>query len=98
MKARTSSRFWREPLDAAKRIVPRGSVHIREERCKGCNFCVEFCPRDVLVSSPRFNLKGYHPPDVLTDRSCTACRLCELLCPEFAIAVSDAEREVPHAS
>ncbi|MGQ9796798.1 4Fe-4S binding protein [Desulfosoma sp.] len=33
-----------------------------EDRCKGCGYCIAFCPRDVLQESKRFNAKGYHPP------------------------------------
>ncbi|MFQ5876684.1 MAG: 4Fe-4S dicluster domain-containing protein [Acidobacteriota bacterium] len=89
MSAETSTRFWRVPLDA--RDIPRirGEVHVLEERCKGCGYCVEFCPRRVLALSDRFNAKGYHPPDVVAPESCTACRLCELLCPEFAMGVEE---------
>lgn len=89
MKPRSSGRFWRVPLDAGETRVPRGSVRILEERCKGCSYCVEFCPCDVLELSQRFNVKGYHPPDVVRHEECTGCRLCEILCPEFAIGVTD---------
>ncbi|MEW6686591.1 MAG: 4Fe-4S binding protein [Candidatus Edwardsbacteria bacterium] len=67
---------------------PHGEIHIFKERCKGCGFCVEFCPKDVLEFSEEFNLKGYHFPYVKTPEACTYCRLCEMLCPEFAIFVT----------
>ncbi len=80
-------KFWRKPLDADSYRPPRGEVHILPERCKGCHFCVEFCPKDVLDESEAFNSKGYHPPEVVRPEACVGCRLCELLCPEFAIYV-----------
>jgi len=84
-----TQRFWRVPLDAAEIVRTRGEIHIREERCKGCNFCVDFCPRHVLSASKRFNWKGYHPPDIVALDACLGCHLCEILCPEFAIGVRD---------
>ena len=64
---------------------PRGKVHIIDDRCKGCEFCVEFCPTKVLVMSDEFNKKGYHPPRVANPDDCSNCNLCALYCPEFAI-------------
>ena len=89
MKATSAEKYWRKPLDARKITRLRGKVHIREERCKGCSFCVEFCPCKVLELSNRFNMKGYHPPDVVAPDECTGCHLCEILCPEFAIGVEE---------
>lgn len=86
-------KYWRRPLNAQKVVVPRGSVSVLEERCKGCGFCVEYCPRDVLELSDRFNQKGYHPPVALHAEDCVACGLCELICPEFAIHVSEEKEE-----
>ena len=98
MSAQPAQRFWRRPLDEADRTRIRGSVHIQEERCKGCAYCVEFCPCQVLELSDRFNLKGYHPPDVVEPENCLACRLCELLCPEFAIDIRETTlEELRHA-
>jgi 2-oxoglutarate ferredoxin oxidoreductase subunit delta len=62
-------------------------VHIMRERyCKGCNICVTFCPKHVLV------LKGgkafpEHP------ELCIGCRMCELRCPDFAIEVREKGEE-----
>jgi 2-oxoglutarate ferredoxin oxidoreductase subunit delta len=80
--------FWRKPFDADTIKVPHGEIHILAEQCKGCGFCVEYCPRDVLKLSDSFNKKGYHPPVAVKADGCVHCQLCEMLCPEFAIFVT----------
>jgi len=87
-------KYWRKPLDIEQVKIPRGRIHILKERCKGCGFCVEYCPRGVLEESEEFNAKGYHPPRVKDEDACVNCGLCEMLCPEFAIYL-DEEEEVP---
>ena len=81
----TNVRYWRVPLDDASMQRVRGEVVVITERCKGCGFCVEFCPREVLAMSTTFNRKGYHPPMVSRKGQCVNCNLCEMICPEFAI-------------
>ncbi len=66
-------------------------MFIHTEHCKGCGFCVEFCPKKVLFLSTDYNAKGYHPPDIDSAAKCSNCKLCELLCPEFAIYSTDAD-------
>ncbi len=63
----------------------RGAVFIGDERCKGCGFCVEFCPTGALELSVEFNEKGYHPPVLAHEEQCNGCDLCGLYCPDFAI-------------
>jgi len=63
----------------------RGTVFIEVERCKGCAFCIEFCPQDALELSSDFNSKGYHPPVLAHPDWCNGCDLCGLYCPDFAI-------------
>jgi 2-oxoglutarate ferredoxin oxidoreductase subunit delta len=60
------------------------AITINENWCKSCEFCVQFCPADVL------EMKGVVPIVVNFD-ACTACGLCEVLCPDFAIVVTVAE-------
>ncbi len=71
----------------------RGTIHIERDRCKGCSFCVQYCPRDVLEMSDEFNAKGYHPPLIRDEANCCYCQLCEAICPEFALFVTLAEEE-----
>ena len=88
-------KYWRKPLDEDRIEINCGIVHIIEERCKGCGFCVEFCPRHLLVLSSRTSSKGYHPPEVIDDLNCVNCGLCTLLCPDFAIYVEDGGTRSP---
>ncbi len=62
-----------------------GKVFINWDRCKGCGFCIEFCPPKVLKFSDKFNNHGYHPPFLENEAGCTGCDLCGLYCPDFAI-------------
>ena len=84
-------KYWRQPLDKDRIRVPRGVVRLIEERCKGCGFCVEFCPKKVLSMSSRINSKGYHLPEITENSYCPNCGLCMLLCPDFAIYVKEAD-------
>jgi 2-oxoglutarate ferredoxin oxidoreductase subunit delta len=49
------------------------------------------CPKHALKPSDKMNAKGYILP-VEDDMSrCNACRQCEILCPDFAIAIETDE-------
>jgi 2-oxoglutarate ferredoxin oxidoreductase subunit delta len=73
--------------------ISRGALCLRENYCKGCAYCVEACPNDVLSVSEKFNEKGYHPPEATDPERCTGCGLCGLICPDFAIWVEEEERD-----
>jgi 2-oxoglutarate ferredoxin oxidoreductase subunit delta len=75
----------RTPPAFVPAAAPRGTVKILADRCKGCGFCIEYCPKEVLAFSRGFNRKGYHPPEVIADGECVNCNLCEMICPDFAI-------------
>ncbi len=63
----------------------KGELVIMPERCKGCNFCIEFCPLQVLESSKELNSLGYLPPRLKANSRCTTCAFCQWVCPDFAI-------------
>jgi 2-oxoglutarate ferredoxin oxidoreductase subunit delta len=73
-------------MSEAKRArKTRGEVTIDAELCKGCGYCIAFCPAEVLQLSDEFNSKGYHPPLVILPEECTGCGMCGIYCPDFAI-------------
>jgi 2-oxoglutarate ferredoxin oxidoreductase subunit delta len=71
--------------DKKKPIQPHGRVFVTPERCKGCGYCIEFCPTKVLAFSDDFNSKGFHPPYAARPEVCTGCNLCGIYCPDVAI-------------
>jgi len=81
-------KLWRKPFDYIEKATKPGQVSIDKERCKGCGFCVDFCPREVLKMSSELSPKGYNLAVVDDASKCLACGFCELICPEFAIKVS----------
>jgi 2-oxoglutarate ferredoxin oxidoreductase subunit delta len=71
------------PVKKARKF--RAVVPINRELCKGCGFCVEYCPLDALALEPGYNAKGYHPPFLAKPEVCNGCDMCGLYCPDFAI-------------
>lgn len=70
-------------MDGFKQMTKKklSEVIINRDWCKGCNICVTFCPKDVLV------LDEKEKATVLRPGLCIGCRLCELLCPDLAVTV-----------
>jgi 2-oxoglutarate ferredoxin oxidoreductase subunit delta len=76
----------RRPLSAPQGLKLRDvEIVVLQDRCKGCSFCIEFCPRDVLEQDTRLNIRGVHPPKVKDSALCVGCGVCEEICPDFAI-------------
>ncbi|MBD3385088.1 4Fe-4S dicluster domain-containing protein [candidate division KSB1 bacterium] len=65
--------------------VKKPRIEINKEWCKGCAICVEFCPQSVLEMRDGI----VHVRDL---DACTACQLCEIRCPDFAIHVIDEDK------
>jgi 2-oxoglutarate ferredoxin oxidoreductase subunit delta len=55
--------------------------------CKGCELCVEVCPKAALEMSEERNASGYHPAVLVHPDKCNGCALCAEMCPESAIIV-----------
>ncbi|WP_207707363.1 4Fe-4S dicluster domain-containing protein [Crassaminicella thermophila] len=59
---------------------------VKQNWCKGCGICVEFCPKKVLA------LKN-EKVEIVDIENCTKCGLCEVRCPDFAIYLGGMEDE-----
>ena len=62
-------------------------IYLLKDRCKGCGFCIEFCPQKALQKSTEINSHGYHVVYLDNDDKCSGCNMCSMVCPEFAISV-----------
>ena len=65
----------------------KGSITIDRELCKGCQVCIEFCPRKVITLFSSVNAAGYVPAKVDKPEECNGCGICAIVCPEVAIEV-----------
>jgi NAD-dependent dihydropyrimidine dehydrogenase PreA subunit len=63
------------------------SLKVYNERCKDCGICFEFCPTKNLRPSADGS------PEMISQDKCTGCKLCEYLCPDFAIQVQKEQPE-----
>lgn len=62
-------------------------VIIDKNRCKGCELCVDACPRSVLVMSDDFNVSGFHYSVYRNGDRCNSCTSCAIICPDACIEV-----------
>ena len=64
-----------------------GRIEIDQERCKGCEVCISFCPLKLIGQADKLNSAGYLPAAFLDQGKCTGCTNCATVCPEVAIEV-----------
>jgi 2-oxoglutarate ferredoxin oxidoreductase subunit delta len=64
----------------------RHEVRVDTALCKACGICISLCPKQV------FDEDESGQPIVARIGDCTACRLCEWHCPDFAIEVVQAAK------
>jgi 2-oxoglutarate ferredoxin oxidoreductase subunit delta len=69
--------------------MAQGTIRIDQERCKGCDLCVTFCPQHVIIlNETLLNAKGYHPAQLNDPHNeCTGCAVCAVVCPDVCITV-----------
>ena len=56
------------------------------ERCKGCYYCIEVCPKKCVTLSGAANVKGYETVK-FNEAECIACGSCYKVCPDYAITI-----------
>jgi 2-oxoglutarate ferredoxin oxidoreductase subunit delta len=69
-------------------------ITIDRHFCKGCNLCVLFCPVEGVLEMIDAPDKWEGAEAVVKNiEACTGCMLCEVQCPDFAIAVYSSKKE-----
>ncbi len=68
-------------------------VKVNEAYCKGCGYCIEFCPRKVFDRKVELNSKGVNLPVFARPHDCMGCSQCRLLCTDLAIKIEEVESD-----
>lgn len=63
-------------------------ITINSLMCKGCGYCIKFCPKHILEMGKERSQKGFFYPVNVDAGKCTSCAVCALMCPEGAIEVT----------
>ena len=69
----------------------RFRLEFNRDKCKGCELCVEFCPKKILALTGTVNAKGYRPAGVTDQDSCIGCGSCAMMCPDLCITIYEIE-------
>ena len=65
-----------------------GRVSVREERCKGCGYCIDVWKNESLkMNFDSRNNNGYNVAVFDKDRECNGCAMCADVCPDAALVV-----------
>jgi 2-oxoglutarate ferredoxin oxidoreductase subunit delta len=86
-------RIKHKPLDIDQVKPPKAEIRIIVDQCKGCGYCIEFCPKQALEESKDMNARGVHPPKIADETKCILCSFCTAVCPDFAIFTVERKKE-----
>jgi len=73
-------------------MARRFKVLFNRDKCKGCELCVNFCPKKIIrMDVGSVNTKGYHPAGIEDMASCIGCASCAMMCPDCCISIYQLE-------
>ncbi len=58
-----------------------------KDRCKGCHYCIDVCPKKIIKVSGELNEKGYEIVE-FDEADCIGCGSCYTICPDYAITIT----------
>lgn len=64
-------------------------VEINSQNCKECGYCAEICAMKVLAKSNSVNANGFRPMAAVNMAECDGCEKCLMICPDFAITLTE---------
>ena len=79
-------------MNASPRKKAVREIIIDDQFCKGCNLCLEVCPRKVFTKSSKRSRAGYSMPQAAEPEKCSVCFLCEMTCPDLALTVIEEKK------
>ena len=66
-------------------------VRVLSQYCKGCGYCVHFCPKKVLkLGRERNEIGNFYPVADLS--GCIGCGICATMCPDGALEIREEEQ------
>ena len=64
-------------------------VRVLEKYCKGCGYCIQFCPKKVLEAGKKRNALGAFVPVVKDINEYIGCGICATMCPDAALEIRE---------
>jgi len=64
-------------------------VIVNRARCKGCELCMQVCPKKILRRGTTLNERGVYAIEPSDADACIGCLQCVLVCPDVAITITD---------
>ncbi len=61
-------------------------ITVKRQMCKACGFCIESCPKGLIVIDKSLNKQGIRPVR-FKGGACIGCAACAVVCPECCIEV-----------
>lgn len=58
-----------------------------KNRCKGCGYCVDVCPVNILKLTDKDNDYGNKYVKCIDSDKCIGCNMCSTVCPDWAIVI-----------
>lgn len=62
-------------------------LNIDNDKCKGCEICINVCPKKLLTMSDEVNSSGLHFVEILNAEDCVGCKNCAIICPDSVFSI-----------
>ncbi|MCL2099073.1 MAG: 4Fe-4S dicluster domain-containing protein [Oscillospiraceae bacterium] len=64
------------------------NITFNAETCKGCELCIDVCPKKIIIlDKDKINKNGHHPAAVKDPEACISCGQCYIICPQIAVKI-----------
>ncbi|MBR0374596.1 MAG: 4Fe-4S binding protein [Mogibacterium sp.] len=66
-------------------------AYVDPARCKACELCIAFCPKQAIEMTNHLNAAGYKHVQVIEEK-CIGCGICYTVCPDMVFTVTEQAR------